>query len=564
AVARCSSDHGAEATLRLLAGTALLLLHPWGRTARRLPAAELLDAIRTHVAAVEPEHPTLATKIIGFTPDPIPATDRTFLLSLVSWAGRSRAPIISTDSSSAALLLDQLRRLWFEGCRPDSRRFIDTVEFDIRSLAKDTATRSSTSAHGLNRLLLTIASIRRGEVLLDPACGQGSLFIDAHELLHGGGRVRQKVGFVGREQDLGTWTVAKVRLGLRGIAHDLGEPTDGTRCELTMPSFTHIVADPEVGARGLKVWTRRIVDLLDEHGTGQLVVPASLVFPTADGRGRGAWWKALQPHIDAVVFTPTDAAIILLRRDVNRLKLLVQIHRMTAAQTLRRFEEKHPGVEVPLDVYDPALVPFMPAQLRRVADLVSMSRGPAERIDEPTEEFIDCRSIAAITLEGLGAPRWGDCEAIRAIDFETAQDKEARLARERAAALVEAPIIGNAMPSSEDEDVPIESSDPRERARRERLRGEMTRRIYATKPRRTPPPSRNEADAVLARAIRAVELLRWLTDRSAADLRPKPEDPELAGLLEQDTTEEVRRALRRLELRLKGEETRGRRPSSGG
>ncbi|MBU6330266.1 MAG: N-6 DNA methylase, partial [Acidobacteria bacterium] len=315
AVARCSSDHGAEATLRLLAGTALLLLHPWGRTARRLPAAELLDAIRTHVAAVEPEHPTLATEIIGFTPDPIPATDRTFLLSLVSWAGRSREPIISTDSSSAALLLDQLRRLWFEGCRPDIRRFIDTVESDIRSLAKDTATRSSTSAHGLNRLLLTIASMQRGEVLLDPACGQGSLFIDAHELLHGGGRVRQKVGFVGREQDLGTWTVAKVRLGLRGIAHDLGEPTDGTRCELAMPSFTHIIADPEVGARGLKVWTRRIVELLDEHGTGQLVVPASLVFPTVDGRGRGAWWKALQPHIDAVVFTPTDAAIILLRRD---------------------------------------------------------------------------------------------------------------------------------------------------------------------------------------------------------------------------------------------------------
>jgi hypothetical protein len=65
-------------------------------------------------------------------------------------------------------------------------------------------------------------------------------------------------------------------------------------------------------------------------------------------------------------------------------------------------------------------------------------------------------------------------------------------------------------------------------------------------------------------ALEAVSLLRWLLDPSTRTEKPKfrgRNSPKTNGALEEFGTEEMRRALRRLEQRLLGEETRGRRPT---
>ena len=54
-------------------------------------------------------------------------------------------------------------------------------------------------------------------------------------------------------------------------------------------------------------------------------------------------------------------------------------------------------------------------------------------------------------------------------------------------------------------------------------------------------------------ALDAVALLRWLIDPSATG-PSEPLDPQLKAALEPSTTDEMRRALRRLELRFLGKE----------
>jgi hypothetical protein len=73
-----------------------------------------------------------------------------------------------------------------------------------------------------------------------------------------------------------------------------------------------------------------------------------------------------------------------------------------------------------------------------------------------------------------------------------------------------------------------------------------------------------QARELEAQALEAVKVLRWLLDPTT--LREGawkgPLSPKVNGALEELGTEEMRRALRRLELRLLGEETRGRRATN--
>ena len=62
-----------------------------------------------------------------------------------------------------------------------------------------------------------------------------------------------------------------------------------------------------------------------------------------------------------------------------------------------------------------------------------------------------------------------------------------------------------------------------------------------------------------------MEFLRWVLDPSTLKEKQmfrRRNSPKTNGALEEFGTEEMRRALRRLEQRLHGEETRGRRPAS--
>ena len=583
AIDRCSSEHGVDATQRLVAGIALLLCHGWSPTQIEGDGASLLlAAARDHVSTLEPEFPVVAVPVDRFQPDPNPATDRDFLRTLISWSSdenENGTAAIDTGSPAASLLLLEMLSFHKNASSKGRSTFISFVESEISSIAKDTTTRISTTAEGLNRLMLTMASLKPGDVIVDPACGQGAIFIAANELISGSTRKTQQLGFVGRELDANVWTLAKIRLGMRKIAHDLGHPGDnGLECELPSHGFAKFISEPGLGIRGLRPWLTRATDLIAEGGIGVVAVPASLVFPPAiDGtrsRGRGAWWGELQPQIDAVVFTPTDQALITLRTASDRPKLLVQIHRMNSAPTLRRHQQEHPGADVPLDVHDPAIAPFMPAQLRRTAELVTAPRKPDQKIDVTTDEFVDCRTIAEITLEALGTPRWADSAPVRAVAFtpqtsDTDSDSDARDDEDSIAAAGGASDGDEHAVSSPPEvmhrgrgnETPDTSYTPaREAIRGRMIRGDVSRRFQKPRAALDEQDLVAQENALIAEATDAIAFLRWLTDRQAFFEDPKRNDPELAGVLEHLTTEEMRRALRRLQLRLEGRETRGRKP----
>ena len=559
---QCSARHGAEATRRLVAGAALLLCE------RRPPElrphdSELLTQLRDHATSVEPRFADVAVRSGDFQPDAIPATDREFLSSLISWSGSAhssrssnshRRPRIPEDSPIASQLLVDLRNVRKE-CRRQlgrdqklSRRemnqpFIDLVEPLIRGLARDIATRPSSSDLGLTRLMVSIVDPQPGEVVVDLACGQGSTFIEAMRSAQPTQRSTQVIGCIGRERDELVWTIAKIRLGLRDIAHDLGQPSNGLDCELE-PRPTHrFITDPGMRIPQLRKWMRRHVDLLETDAVAVLAVPAASVFRPNPGRS----WRELQTEIDSVVFTPTETAVIVLRHEAPAWKTLVQIHRMTAAMAERRYREHaesigvEPLEELPLEAFDPAIEPFMPTQIRRVAEQISgrASSGSTDRKPpEGEDDFVQWRPIRVLTLEALGEPRFGDCSAIR--DAVPAPDPEPVPAQQPA--------------------VRTDPPEPRRRSSRDRVvfaalrdaeKGENTGEDAIAR----------QARELEAQALEAVKVLRWLLDPTT--LREGawngPLSPKVNGALEELGTEEMRRALRRLQLRLLGEETRGRR-----
>ena len=161
---QCSARHGADATRRLVAGAALLLCERWP-IEPRTQSSELLTRLRDHATTVEPRFAAVAVPSGDFQPDAIPATDREFLSSLISWSGSGhnsrstnspRRPRIPDDSPLASQLLLDLHNVRKE-CRRQidrnqklSRRetnqpFVDLIEPLVRGLARDISTRPSSS-----------------------------------------------------------------------------------------------------------------------------------------------------------------------------------------------------------------------------------------------------------------------------------------------------------------------------------------------------------------------------------------------------------------------------------
>ena len=575
---RCSRTHGADATRRLMAGAALLLCHRWPLV-RRIAETELLPGLRAHVATLEPEYPDLHRRIENFHPDAIPATDREFLTTLLSWSRTRSSTLRVPDQSPTAgrLLADLLQlRDAVQDSLPIGRRsdrdalnlpLIDVIEPLVRGLSRDITTRPSTSDLGLTRLMVTIVDPRPGEVIVDLACGQGETFVEATRTTRSTNSASPVIGCIGRERDELVWMIAKVRLGLRDIAHDLGRPSDGLDCEFDARPNHRFISDPGMRIPQVRKWTRRHLELLDADGVAVLAVPAAAVFRPNPGR----WWTEVQAQIDSVVFTPTDIAVVVLRSQTPIWKSLVQIHRMTAAMAERRYREhaESTGVvvaeEVPIDVVDPTIEPFMPAQIRRVVEQIGRdapSRSTDRKPAEGEDDFVQWRPIRVLTLEALGEPRFGDCSAIRdsvPISEEPVSPIDADIVKAISTGEHAGPPPGGVQVAGRGMLIRRDSQGRPIRSRgsfaalREAQRDEGPREKDISR----------RIEELTDEAIEAVSFLRWVLDPST--LKEKPlfrgrNSPKTNGALEEFGTEEMRRALRRLEQRLLGEETRGRRP----
>ncbi|CAB4955725.1 MAG: N-6 DNA methylase [Actinobacteria bacterium] len=582
---QCSARHGAEATHRLVAGASLILLER-RHLITRTPADERLGLLRAHVATVRSSIRRNAIDRASFRADPIPATDGPFLASLLNWSGETGrssgrddtdvddvgTPLIPDDSAEAAELIERLDALRHdymmatsEPPKPGLSRFhafIEAIEPFIQGIARDTATRSSRTEAGLTRLMVAMADPQPGDVVVDLACGQGSTFIEADRVVRDTRPGSQVIGCIGRESDASTWTVAKVRLGLRGIPHDLGAPgDDGLKCDFTQGPNQLFITEPGVRPSKLKLWMQRHRDLLLPGGTALLAVPANIVFSTKRDSSRS--WLALQSSVDAAVFTPTDSAVLVLRPDAGEWKSLVQIHRMSAVMAERRYWEQHPELldgeqrpPLPLAVVDPAIEPFMPAQIERATTVVGrfavVDRNGRKPV-EGDEDFVQWRPIRSLTLEALGRPRFGDCTAIKDAVPEPEPEPTAPAPRSNVSEIAspEEPRRGSALGGSQRRSRSFAALRDAERV--DNLPEEAIAR---------------RAQELENDALKAVQLLRWLIDPATFNersTRPPTQflSPKVNGALEELGTEEMRRALRRLELRLLGEETRGRKSPEG-
>jgi type I restriction enzyme M protein len=75
------------------------------------------------------------------------------------------------------------------------------------------------------RLLVEMLQPYKGRVY-DPCCGSGGMFVQSEKFVEAHGGKIGDISIFGQESNPGTWKLAKMNLGIRGIEGDLKEPAD--------------------------------------------------------------------------------------------------------------------------------------------------------------------------------------------------------------------------------------------------------------------------------------------------------------------------------------------------
>ncbi|MFO1536866.1 MAG: N-6 DNA methylase, partial [Actinomycetota bacterium] len=469
-----AAERDADTTFRLVGALALRLTAGW-QPDDAPDAAPLLEQMRAPVAPTgEPGPDPLLPP--GFVPDPPPAADPAVMDRLLD--------AVAPGSSAGEALAREVVRTWHHrpgAPAPDA--FVGVVEDVVARLASRSAKQRPATGAIATDLLVALADLGPGQTVLDPAVGEANLLLGADAATRGARLDAQVLGLVGRDIDERAWLVAKVRLGLRGIAHQLGQPgCDSTDPDQLAGAYDRILAEPDVGTRAVRPWLDRLPALLTDDGIGVVAVPeGQLVRSTAAGR---RWWDAFQRHVAAGVIAPAlhtrrPIGAFVLRRDHDGPILLVQVHR------------------VPGHLVEPGTDPETPL-LRRFAIAGELVRRHLTGVDlgDGTRDGVAYRPIAELSVEALGPLRWDDTGVVR-----SAVERE--------------------------------------------------------------PTARQAAARARADALALTRQLRHYVDSVAAlDPDRLGLDEATRGILEDEGTEETRRALKRLEQRLAGTETRGRPRSS--
>lgn len=467
---RCASRVDADTAFHVVAALALRLAAGW-RPDASPTAAPLLDQVRA--PAPPPADPWRDALLPpGFLPDLPPATDPGVMGRLLDG--------VAVGLPAGEQLATEVTRAWIHRPRaPAADAFVAVVEDVVGRLASRSAKQRPATGAVATELLVELADLAPGQIVLDPAVGEANLLLRADAATRGARLDAQVLGLVGRDLDERAWLVAKVRLGLRGVAHQLGEPgCDSTDPAQLAGAYDRILAEPDVGTRAVRPWLEQLPRLLTADGIGVVTVPEQQLV-RAGGAGR-RWWDDFQRHVAAVVIAPAlharrSIGAFVLRRDHDGPVLLVQIDR------------------VPGHLLDPGTTPE-DALLRRFAIAGELLRRHLRGTDlgDGGRDGVAYRPITELSVDALRPVRWGDSAPVRS-------------AVERA------------------------------------------------------PTARQARDRATADALRLTQQLRLYVDSTAAlDPGGLGLTEEIRGVLEEEVTEEVRRALKRLEQRLAGKETRGR------
>lgn len=331
-VERCARHYGPESTRMLVAGIALVRCDP--DLGPNLDPAHhgvtgLFAALWDRVEASLGDTSSTEDSSLGFTPDPPPSRDARVVVALLRGeiptsfdltsapnsdiADVSTGPIsIERTSPEADLLVDEIWRLWQTAQRvagtdtAPSAEFLRIVDEALASLSISSLELTYGTSPVLARLLVEVAAPRPGQVLLDPACGDGDVLIAAADRT--AGRTGQTIALIGRDLEPRAWVICKARLGMRGLAHQLGQPVDSLEDDEQLGRFDRVVVEPGSSLWAAHRWLARTVALLGPEGVGVVELPIQTL--GRDGRGRRVdrpverEAAAAQGHVLAVITTP--------------------------------------------------------------------------------------------------------------------------------------------------------------------------------------------------------------------------------------------------------------------
>lgn len=470
----CAARNGVDVTFRTIGALALLLTDGWHPDSAA-GSPPILDQLIPGVLPPPAQVPLPPQLPAGFEPDLPVARDPNVMTRLLPFGG--------SDRPSAQRLAEEIIRAWTN--RPnqeDTEGFIRLIEQVVPQLASRSEKKRPATDTVATECLVALADLRPGQTILDPATGEANLLIRADSVTrtnqHGG----QVLGLVGRDIDERAWLIAKVRLGLRHIAHQLGQPgCDSMDRSQLNGSFHRILAEPGVSIQTMKPWLDSIRQLLDPEGLAVVAVAPTALLPNR--RAGRKWWDSFQQDVAAIAIAPTLQSVgsyvgaFVLRKNWQQPILLLQIDRPA-----RHLIDETSSEEAVL--------------LRRFVMAGELVRRHLRGLttDDGSQEGVSYRLLGELSVDALGPPRWDDTKII--------QDATQQ-----------------------------------------------------------PSPSPESVDSLRQSALVLTQRLRWYLDSAAevngADLG-LPADSQ--GALEREATEEMRRALKRIELRLAGRETRGRKP----
>jgi hypothetical protein len=531
-VRRCMAIHGPERTLKFLCGVALVA------TAAQKPAelgeptgdgiGTLPGRIRIAVESGLVHTPDPGPPLTGFEADKAPVNDSIYmeseLLGSSDARGSTRAgsigpPKIEDDSRSAGVMAFEVLTLQARlDERPD--RFAELVDGMLASLRSSGRRSASFGSERVIDLLNAVADPQPGMSVFDPACGEGSSLLKAIELCGGPGAI----AVTGRDLEPRAWLVTRTRFAIRNLPINLGRPrADSLNDHEPLGPFDCVVTEPDDFVSMSKRWIVGARSFLAPDGRAAVQLPDAVLTygETAEWIGEG---------------------------DVLGVVTLGQSERVagTDGDSIWALQRGWTGPMLMID-----LRPDTRRTLRREA------RGSMT----PDQETAVVRELFR---QHRAEPFTGD-------DDPRLQDLPTGLR----AAVVDPAQIATTLAESRDPESDVlvarafmakSASPPRQRVDPDG--GEFDLRPSSwvdTAARRE--EVRREAREMAARAVRD---LRWLLDddpelaASEGDIR-NDEVRRLRSVLADDSTEEIRRALKRLQDKVEGFETRGpggRKPSS--
>lgn len=187
------------------------------------------------------------------------------------------APAARAARAAAALLLS--------GCKP-----ADLVKALFEHLAgQDAGAGANTTGQAMAVLMAALGRPAPGEVVVDPACGEGQLLLAA-------GRTKPKATLVGMERDPAALATAAAVLEVSGLSAELHAPVDSL-VAADLPGGDLVLLDPPLRGSHAARWLRLAAGLAPE-GRAVVVMPGASLQP---GRRE---WPAVRERVAAVVACP--------------------------------------------------------------------------------------------------------------------------------------------------------------------------------------------------------------------------------------------------------------------